>query len=218
MKEKVSLLVKVGLICLVILVAVILVAACGGQQTSSAPADTVSGAKSYIAKFDNGPENARVGIVVEDGKYKAYVCSLDNDFNLTSARWYEGVLGADGSFQGVSPDGVEFKGIVKDDQFTGSIINTAKEELAFKGALVPASGKVGLYRGQGQYDGKDIVVGAVISSDNSFASTVQVKGKIEFITPIANDPAFLPDNNLGIKLGDKSEQFTAKLVTTLKGS
>jgi hypothetical protein len=83
--------------------------------------------------------------------------------------------------------------------------------------LVPAGGQVGLYRGEAQYNGKDIVIGAVISPDNSFASTVQVKGKIEFVTPIANDPVFLPDHTLGIKLGDAGEQFTAKLVTTLKG-
>lgn len=198
------------------LVSLLSLAACVTQPTSPAATSSTGEAKSYIATFDNGPANARTGIVVEDGKYKAYVCSLDNDFNLTSARWYEGELAADGSFQGVSPDGVQFKGSVNGDQYRGSIVNTAKKTLTFKGTLVPAGGKVGLYRGERQFEGKDIVIGAVISPDNSFASTVQVKGKIEFVTPVGNEPAFLPDNTLGIKLGKKAIQVTAKLVTTLK--
>jgi hypothetical protein len=196
------------------LIALILVA-CSGPSPTVAPAAT--GGKGYIAKVDGAPASARVGIFVEGTKFAAYVCSLDDAFNQTSARWYTGDLDANGGFQGVSSDGVEFKVTVKSDQFSGTLINTAKKSMSFNGTLVPSGGNAGLYRGLGKYGGEDIVVGAVSSSDGSFASTVQVKGAIKFISPVANEPVFLPYNTLGVKIGRDAQQVETKLVTTLQG-
>jgi hypothetical protein len=188
----------------------LILSACGGQ-----PAAT--GATSYIATLAGAPASARVGIVVEDGKFKAYVCSLDDAFNLTSARWYEGELDANGGFQLVSSDGVELAGSIKGDQFTGTLINIQKVSMAFNGTAVTSGAPTGLYRGTGQYNNEDVIVGAVISADGAFASTAQYNGRFEFVTPIAADPVKLSDNTLGIKLGSNGEQITVTLVTTLKG-
>jgi hypothetical protein len=202
---------------LFILLALSLMVACGSQPSGSAPADSPVTAKTYIANFDNGPDSARAVIVVEEGKFDAYVCSLDDAFNLTTARWYKGELGQDGSFQGVSNDGVEFKGTVTGDKFTGTVINTAKENLAFNGLLVPADGKAGLYRGTGQYGDGEVIVGAVIDPDGTFASTAQYKGKFEFVSPVAPEPVQVSNSSLGIKIGDSGEQIIVDQVKTLKG-
>jgi hypothetical protein len=192
----------------------ILLSACG----TAAPAVPVTaGATSYIARIDGAPDSARVGIVVEDGKFAVYVCSLDDGFNLTSARWYAGDVGADGSVQGVSPDGVQFQGNVTGDTFSGTLINTAGQTLTFNGKAVPAGGPAGLYRGLGEYGGQEVVAGAVIDTDGSFASTVQYKGKIEFVTPVASEPQRLDNTSLNVTIGDPSQQINVLLVMTLIG-
>ncbi len=188
----------------------LILSACGSQ-----PAAT--GATSYIATLAGAPASARVGIVVEDGKFKAYVCSLDDAFNLTSARWYEGELDANGGFQLVSSDGVELKGSIKGDLFTGTLINIEKVSMAFNGTAVTSGAPTGLYRGTGLYNNEEVIVGSVISADGTFAATAQYKDRFEFITPIAAEPVKLSDNTLGIQLGPNGEQITVALVTTLKG-
>ena len=189
-----------------------LLTACGGQSAA-----TTASATSYIARIEGAPDSARVGIVVENGKFAVYVCSLDDAFNLTSARWYSGDVGADGSVQGVSPDGVQFQGKVSGDTFSGTLINTAQQTLTFRGKAIPAGGPAGLYRGLGEYGGQGVVTGAVIDTDGSFASTVQYKGKIEFVTPVASEPQRLDNTSLNVTIGDPSQQIKVLLVTTLKG-
>src|SRR3970040_2019622 len=96
-KKSVPATLKRILIVTMLVLSTTLLAACGGQSATATTAAT-----SYIARIDGAPDSARVGIVVENGKFAVYVCSLDDVFNLTSARWYTGDVGADGSVQGVS--------------------------------------------------------------------------------------------------------------------
>jgi fermentation-respiration switch protein FrsA (DUF1100 family) len=185
--------------------------ACGGGGATSA------GAQSYIATIDGAPASARVGIVVEGNQFAVYTCSLDDGFNLTSARWYTGTIDSSGNVSGVSPDGVEFKGLVQGGQFSGTIVDLNKKTWNFKGSQVPAGSSAGLYRGTGQYNGQDIIIGAVISPDGSFASTVQYKGKIEFVSPVASEPAGQSNGTVTVKIGPSLDQADATLVTTLQG-
>ena len=185
-------------------------AACGGGEPAVV-------ATSYIAKIADAPASARVGIVVEDGKFAVYVCSLDDAFNLLSARWYSGDVGAGGSVQGTSPDGVVFEGTVSGDQFTGTIVNAAGQTWTFSGSVVPAGGPGGLYRGIAEYGGQEIVVGAVVDPDGSFASTVQVRGEIAFVTPVGSSPLRVDNDTIKVTLGDPSQQVEVTLVTTLIG-
>lgn len=174
-------------------------------------------AKTYIAKLDNAPPSARAVIVVEEGKFDAYVCSLDDAFNQTSARWYKGTVDANGGFQATSSDGVEFKGTVKGDQFSGTLVNTTKQTLTFAGSAVPSNGTAGLYRGVAKYQGEDVIVGAVLAADNTFAATAQYKNAFKFVSPVAGEPVRLSDTQLGVKIGT-GEQVTVNRVTTLKGA
>lgn len=188
----------------------LVLSACGNGANSTA-------ATSYIAKIDDAPASARVGIVVEDGKFAVYVCSLDDEFNLKAARWYSGDIGADGAVSGVSPDGVQFEGVVKGDSFTGTITNTEGRLWTFSGSAIAAGGPAGLYRGISTFNGQEIVVGSVIDADGSFASTVQYRGQIAFVTPVNGAPLRVDNNTLKVTLGDPSQQVEVKLVTTLKG-
>jgi hypothetical protein len=154
--------------------------------------------------------------VVQDGRYKAYVCSLDEDFNLQYARWYEGKVGSDGTIRKTSPDGVTFKATVSDDTFTGEVTSAKKVALSFEGGSVPAgTNHIGLYRGVGKYSGKPVLVGAVIDDDGSFASTTQYVGKIRFVTPVGDTPTTLGDKHLAVFLGPDETPYLAALVTAL---
>ncbi|MCQ3975314.1 MAG: hypothetical protein DPW09_17870 [Anaerolineae bacterium] len=183
------------------------------QPVASVPA---TNAKSYIAKFDNGPASARIGLVVEDGKFAVYVCSLDDAFNLTTARWYTGELDAEGHAKGVSADGVELlSAVVNGDIFRGTVTNTAKETFTFTGAIVPAGSPAGLFRGIEQYGEGEVIVGAVLDIDGTFASTAQINGAIEFVSPISPEPVKLSANSLVVRIGTSAEPITVGRVTTL---
>jgi hypothetical protein len=191
----------------------LLLTACGGGGVDT----TTTVATSYIAKIDDAPASARIGIVVENGKFAVYVCSLDDAFNLKAARWYSGDVASDGSVSGVSPDGVTFEGVVDGDSFTGTITNTEGRIWTFTGAAIPAGGPAGLYRGIANYDGQEIVVGSVIDPDGSFASTVQYRGQIAFVTPVGSAPLRVDNDTIKVTLGDPSQQVEVTLVTTLVG-
>lgn len=191
----------------------LILTACGG----GGGADTTVVATSYIAKIDDAPASARIGIVVEDGKFAVYICSLDDAFNLAAARWYSGDVASDGSVSGTSPDGVQFEGKVSGDSFTGTITGVAGRVWTFAGSAVPEGGPAGLYRGIAQYDDQEIVVGSVVDPDGSFASTVQYRGQIAFVTPVASSPLRVDNDTIKVTLGDPSQQVEVTLVTTLVG-
>lgn len=188
----------------------LLLSACGGTPSSAA-------ATSYIARVTDAPPSARVGIVVEEGKFAVYICSLDDAFNLKAARWYSGDIGSDGKVSGVSPDGVNFEGTVDGDSFTGTVTDLDGHVWNFSGSSVAAGGPAGLYRGVTTYNGQEIVVGSVIDPDGSFASTVQYRGQIAFVTPVNGSPLRVDNTTIKVTLGDPSQQVEVKLVTTLKG-
>lgn len=185
-----------------------------GEPQAAAPLPATS-AKSYIAKFDSGPASARIGIVVENGKFAVYVCSLDDAFNLSTARWYEGELDPDGHALGVSEDGVELVSAIVGDEFRGKVINAAKETLTFKGTVVPTGGPVGLYRGQAKYGEAEVIIGAVLDGDGAFASTVQYRNRLEFVSPVAPEPVAVAQSTLGVKIGAEGRLVTARRVASL---
>lgn len=206
------------------LVTTLALAACAAPPTvvpaapaTSAPVMNGSGAKTFIAKLDGAPASARAVIVVEEGKFDAYVCSFDDAFNLMSARWYKGELDANGNFQATSKDGVEFKGTISGDQFTGALTNTEKKTMPFSGSAVSTNGPAGLYRGIGKFGGRDVIVGAVLSADGTNAATAQYKGAFEFVSPVANQFVNVGSDQLGVKIGDYPEQVVVERVKTLKG-
>ena len=181
------------------------------QGTSAAGAAT-----SYVASFPEGAGSACVGIVVQDGRFKAYVCSLDEAFNLEYARWYEGKVGSNGAIRKTSPDGVTLKATVSGDTFTGEVTNAKNVPLSFDGGSVAVgTDHIGLYRGVGKYGGKPVLVGAVIDDDGTFASTTQYVGKIRFVTPVGDTPTTLGDKHLAVFLGPDETPYLAALVTAL---
>lgn len=199
-----------------LLILSLILSACGGGAAATAVPSTTA-AISYIAKIDDAPASARIGIVVEDGKFAVYVCSLDDEFNLKAARWYSGDMAADGSVSGVSPDGVKFEGKVSGDSFSGSITNVEGRVWTFNGSSIAAGGPAGLYRGIATYDGQEIVVGSVVDPDGSFASTVQYRGQIAFVTPVNSSPLRVDNDTIKVTLGEPGQQVEVTLVTTLKG-
>jgi hypothetical protein len=193
----------------------LLISACGVGTTNNA--ETSTGAQTFIARLNGAPESARVVVVVEDGKFDAYICSLDDPFNLTTARWYKGEIGADGSFQGTSTDGVTLSGSVAGDNFSGVVTNIDGQTFNFDGAEVAAGGPAGLYRGVGTYNGEEVIVGSVVAEDGTFAATAQLRDRFEFVSPVAGEPNRLSDTALGIKIGPEGQEIQVDLVTTLEG-
>ncbi|NJN80239.1 MAG: hypothetical protein HC797_07095 [Anaerolineales bacterium] len=184
----------------VVLVISIGLTACGGSSTE--------GATSYIASIDGAPESARVGLVAENGKFVVFICSMDDAFNLSNARWFDGDLDGDGTFTGVSSDGVKINGAINGSLLTGFVTNLQGERLTFRGMSISAGGPAGLYRGVGQYDGREVIVGAIVDEGDRFAAaTVQVIDSVEFITPIVTPPFRVDNTNLILTVGTLSQKL-----------
>jgi hypothetical protein len=194
----------------VLIVLSILLTACGGSATE--------GAVSYIAKIDNAPDSARIGFVIENHKFIAYITSLDDTFNVSTARWFSGVAEGDGTFAGTSEDGVKINGSAYGNSFTGFITNLQGNRLLFRGSAIPAGGPAGIYQGVGEYDGQQVIVGAVIDEDNLFAAaSVQVSNTVEFITPVVTPPFRVNNTELILTFGDLSQKIDLLLVSTVEG-
>src|SRR5919106_1036669 len=146
----------------------LLLSACGAGGANVA--ETATGAQTFIARLSDAPDSARVVVVVEEGKFDAYICSLDDPFNLTTARWYKGEIDANSGFQGVSTDGVTLAGSIDGHHFSGTVTNIEGQTFTFEGE---AGGPAGLYRGLGTYNGEEVIVGSVVAEDGSFAATAQ---------------------------------------------
>ena len=196
----------------------LLLSACGagGTPAVSNP-ETTTGAQTFIARLSGAPDSARVVVVVEEGKFDAYICSLDDPFNLTTARWYKGEIDANSGFQGVSTDGVTLAGSIDGHHFSGTVTNIEGQTFTFEGEAVEAGGPAGLYRGLGTYNGEEVIVGSVVAEDGSFAATAQFKDRFEFVSPVASEPNRLSDTSLAVKIGPDGQEVTVDLVTTLKG-
>lgn len=197
------------LFALFILITCLFISSCGSPFPTEAT--------TYIAKISNGPESARIGILIDNGKFILYICSLDEEFNRLTARWFVNDLEPDGTVDGLSPDGVRVNGSIIKNTFTGIITNLDGKVTTFRGSAIPAGGPAGLYRGEGIYNGQAVILGAVFDTDNvTFVTTVQVEGKNEFITPISDIPFRINDTLVKITVGDLKEKIEATLVTSLE--
>lgn len=193
----------------ILIVLSIFLTACGGTTTE--------GAVSYIGTIDDAPESARVGIVAENGKFVLYVGSLDDTFNLANSRWFSGDLDGDGTFAGRSPDGVKVNGAINNNLLTGFITNLQGQRLNFRGSAIPAGGPAGIYQGVGEYDGQQVIVGAIVDESNVFAATtVQVNNSVEFITPVVTPPFRVNSSKLTLTFGDLSQKVDLLLVSTVE--
>jgi hypothetical protein len=213
---------KIPFLLSILTVFALLISACGASgapATSHAEpehADTEH-ADTFIARLSGAPDSARVVVVVEEGKFDAYICSLDDPFNMTTARWYKGEINANGDFQAASTDGVTLSGNIDEHQFSGTVTNTEGYTFTFEGEAVPAGGPAGLYRGVGTYNGEEVIVGSVIAEDGTFAATAQFRDRFEFVSPVAGEPNRLSPTSLAVKIGPEGQEVTVNLVTTLQG-
>jgi hypothetical protein len=205
---------KIPFLLSIVIIFVLLLSACGAGGN----AESTTSAQTFIARLSGAPDSARVVVVVEEGKFDAYICSLDDPFNLTTARWYKGEIDANSGFQGTSTDGVTLAGSIDGHHFSGTVTNIDGQTFSFEGEAVPASGPAGLYRGVGTYNGEEVIVGSVVTEDGTFAATAQKRGKLEFVSPVASEPNRLSDTSLGVKIGPEGQEIKVDLVTTLKGS
>jgi hypothetical protein len=192
----------------------LLISACGASPTET----TTTVAQTFIARLSGAPDSARVVVVLENGKFDAYICSLDDPFNLTTARWYKGEIDANSGFQATSTDGVTLSGSIDGHHFSGTVTNIDGQIFNFDGEAVEAGGPAGLYRGVGTYNGQEVIVGSVVTEDGTFAATAQFKGKFEFVSPVASEPTRLSDTSLAVLIGPEGQETKVNLVTTLEGA
>ena len=100
-----------------------------GKGDGPAPAEVL------VGPLDGAVSSARVGLVANDTKFLAYVCSQDEAFNTACSRWTTGAVEG-GQFEGKSADGkVSIRGAVQDGAARGTV-TAGDKEMAFSAKRV----------------------------------------------------------------------------------
>jgi hypothetical protein len=137
-----------------------------------AQSDDAAPARSFVGPVSDAVESARVGVVADAKNFILYVCSTDEAFNKTSARWARGTV-ANGAFEGKSPDGaLTVKATLGGDAVKGSL-TVAGKMMAFTAAVADERTYAGLYRCEEKDGPNDYVAGWVVDEDDFVAGNVQ---------------------------------------------
>lgn len=152
------------------------------QSDGSAPA------KTFVGPVTGAVESARVGVVADGTNFMLYVCSTDETFNKTSARWARGPV-ANGVCEGKSPDGaMAVKAAVAADTVKGTL-TVAGKAMAFTATLADERTYAGLYRCEEKDGAFDYVAGWVVDEADFVAGNVQNRqtGRVQ-VPPGAGRP------------------------------
>jgi hypothetical protein len=146
------------------------------QPDDGAPAQT------FVGPVPEAVESARVGVVADGKNFVLYLCSTDEAFNRSSARWARGAV-ANGAMEGKSPDGaMTVKATVAADAVKGTLTVGGKA-LAFTATRADGRTYAGLYRCEEKDGPNDYVAGWVVDEDDFVAGNVQNRQTGRFQVP-----------------------------------
>ncbi len=138
--------------------------------------------QSFVGVVKNAVDSARVGLVADNAAFICYVCSQDEAFNQSSARWVRGTV-TGGKIEGKSPDGaVTLQGTIGTESAEGSITVGGKV-MTFAAALPDERTYAGLYRCEEKTDATDYVAGWVVDEDDFVAGAVQNRQNRQISNP-----------------------------------
>ncbi len=111
---------------------------------------------SYVGKVGDG--GAMIGVVTHGKTFLAYVCSDNDDFNASHARWFRGEVGDKGAIK-ATVAGATLAAYVTDGKVSGKLTGSDKKELSFTASAVKGSG--GVFRAEVIIDKEHYVAGWV---------------------------------------------------------
>ncbi len=124
----------------------------------------------YVGTLTGGDDSARIGVVVDDKNFLAYVCSQDKEFNAEHAAWFKGAR-SDDELEATNT-GRTLKATVAADQVIGEL-RSGDKTMTFTAKACDDHMVAGLYRAEETDDGQKCVFGWVIDEDGFVAGGIQ---------------------------------------------
>ncbi len=138
--------------------------------------------QTFVGDVKNAVDTARVGLVADPSSFVFYLCSQDEAFNKTSARWVRGVV-ANGKFEGKSPDGaLTVRGTIGMEAAEGTIA-VGGNEMTFAAKRPDERTYAGLYRCEEKEAANDYVAGWVVDEDDAVAGAIQNRQNKQITNP-----------------------------------
>lgn len=138
--------------------------------------------QTFVGDVKNAVDTARVGLVADPSSFVFYLCSQDEAFNKTSARWVRGVV-ANGKFEGKSPDGaLTVRGTIGNETAEGTIA-VGSNEMTFAAKRPDERTYAGLYRCEEKEAANDYVAGWVVDEDDAVAGAIQNRQNKQITNP-----------------------------------
>jgi hypothetical protein len=188
----------------------VLVAATGVFFAGEHDEGSMGPSKTYVGKVGDG--GAMIGVVTQGKSFLAYVCSDDDGFNASQARWFRGEIGEKGAIRAVVA-GATLAAEIADGKVKGALSGSDKKELKFTASAVKESGHGGVFRAEAVFD-KDHYVAGWVRDDDGATVGAQGKAKSKLAKAPATGAKGAPATLLGE--GKKAKAVTGELVDALE--
>ncbi len=145
-------------------------------------ASIAASSQTFVGDVKNAVDTARIGLVADQSSFVLYVCSQDEAFNKTSARWVRGIV-TNGKFEGKSPDSaLTVRGTIGMEAAEGTI-TVGGNEMTFAAKLPDERTFAGLYRCEEKDTTNDYIAGWVVDEDDAVAGAIQNRQNKQITNP-----------------------------------
>lgn len=170
--------------------------------------------KTYVGTLVKGPGDAMIGVVTQGETFLAYLCSNDDEFNASHARWFRGKIGEQGNL-GAEAGGVKLAGRLAAGQIEGTVTGPDKQALAFMATVVQGGALGGVFRAETIIEKDHIIAGWVRNDDGATVGNANIlKGKQTPLKNQAAPKAKAPPQGL-VGLGKDAKKLTGTAINEL---
>jgi hypothetical protein len=145
------------------LTALVATGAVGSAFAEDAPS------KTYIGRLDGAPASVRVGIVCDERRFVAYLCSANDEFNQKWSYWFKGDV-TNGAFASEN-QGLTMTGKVGAGGVEGTF--GGEKSAKFSASSVEGDGLAGLYRAAYDEDGDRYVAGWIVDENEEIVGSAR---------------------------------------------
>ena len=172
--------------------------------------DHAGPAKTYVGELAKAPGGAMIGVVLEGEEFQAYLCSNDDAFNASHARWFRGTVGKQGTLE-AEGGGAKLVGKLADGKFEGAVTGSDNQAFAFTATACKSGG---VFRAEAIIEKDHYVAGWVRNDDGATVGAAATKGKQTALKQQPSPKAKAPPVGL-VGQGENSKKLTGKQVDDL---
>lgn len=138
-----------------------------------------------------------IGVVTQNDNFLAYVCSADDAFNGTHARWFRGKIGKNGAIT-AEANGAKLNVTIDVAEATGTLLGSDKASYKFTASATSDDGVGGVFRAETIID-KELYIAGWVKNDSGDTVDAVVNKKKNTVTKLTApaNPKGAPASTVG---------------------